>query len=192
MNFSLSARHYSRSRARFAARLGAGFALVALAAACSSSSVAPTPADLSAVVPLAGVVKLDEAGWRQLRQQQRGRVLVVNFWATWCEPCREEFPALVRLDRAYRARGLTLAAISMDETESAADVREFLKSQDAQFGTFLHDFHDFAAIADSIDPKWGGGIPATFIYDRQGKLVQSWEGAAKFEEFDRVVRPLLP
>ncbi len=165
--------------------------LVALAglgvvAACSRSAAPAEP--LKALE----VVKLDEAGLARLREQQRGHVLLVNFWATWCGPCREEFPALVRLDRAYRARGLSLAVISMDEPESVPAIRQFLKFQGAPFGSYLRDFHDFPALVDSINPAWGGGIPATFLYDGQGNLARSWEGATPFEELDRCLRPLLP
>ncbi len=152
---------------------------------CSHSATPPEPSQP------AGILRLNEAGWDRLRAQHRGRVLLVNFWATWCEPCREEFPALVRLHRSYRTRGLSLVAISMDEPESVPDIQQFLKSQGAEFGSYLHGFRDFAALVDSINPRWGGGIPASFLYDPQGKLVASWEGATSFEEFERAVEPLL-
>ena len=163
-----------------------GFTLLALLLGCSRSAIPPEPP------PPAGIVKLDERGWERLRAQHRGRVLLVNFWATWCEPCREEFPALVRLHRTYRDRGLSLVAISMDESEAVANIERFLKSQGAEFGSYNHNFRDFAALVDSISPRWGGGIPATFLYDRQGKLVASWQGPTRFEEFERAVQPLLP
>lgn len=162
------------------------FTLLILLAACSRST---SPGDPP---PPAQIIGLDEAGFARLRAQHRGRVLLVNFWATWCEPCREEFPTLVRLDRAYRARGLTLIAISMDEPESVPSIQQFLKSQGAQFGSYRHNFRDFVILVNSIDPRWGGGIPATFLYNREGKLVRSWEGEASFEEFERAVGPLLP
>lgn len=159
---------------------------VALPAACSRHATAPEPA------PPAGIVNLDEAGWERLRAQYRGRVLLVNFWATWCEPCREEFPALVELYKAYHTQGLSVVEISMDEPESVPAIEQFLRSQGAEFGSYRHNFHDFVALVDSINPSWGGGIPASFLYDQQGKLMHSWEGATRFEEFERAVRPLLP
>ncbi len=170
----------SHRRARIALL---GFLL--LDAACSRTASPPDPLRPS------GVPNLNEAEWGQLRQRYHGRVLLVNFWATWCDPCREEFPNIVRLDRTYRERGLSVVAISMDEPESVPRIEDFLKSQGAGFGSYRHNFHDFAALADSINPQWGGGIPATFLYDRQGTLVRSWEGATSFEEFDRAVQPLL-
>jgi thiol-disulfide isomerase/thioredoxin len=154
--------------------------------ACSHSVIPSEPP------PPRGIVDLDENGWDRLRAQQRGRVLVVNFWATWCEPCREEFPNLVRLHNTYRSRGLSVVAISMDEPESGSAIEEFLKSQGANFGSYRQHFKDYEALVNSINPRWGGGIPATFLYDREGRLVESWQGATTFEEFERAVKPLLP
>ncbi len=163
----------------------ASFMLLILAAACSGSRVPPEP-------PLpAGIVNLDEKGWEGVRTRHRGRVLLVNFWATWCEPCREEFPAIVKLYQTYRGRGLSVVAISMDEPESMPAIEEFLKSQGAQFGSYRHNFRDFSALIDTINPRWGGGIPASFLYDPQGQLVSSWQGATKYEEFESAVVPLL-
>ncbi len=117
---------------------------------------------------------------------------MVNFWATWCDPCREEFPNLVRLHNTYRSHGLSVLAISMDEPESVPAIEQFLKSQGANFGSYRQHFKDFEALVNSINPRWGGAIPATFLYDREGRLVESWQGATTFEEFERAVKPLLP
>jgi len=155
-------------------------------AACSRSNFPPEPP------PPKGVVALDEAGWARVRAEQRGRILLVNFWATWCEPCREEFPHLVRLHNAYRGHGLSVVAISMDEPESVPAIEQFLKSQGANFGSYRQQFKDFEALVNSINPRWEGGIPATFLFDREGRLVESWQGATPYEEFERAVKPRLP
>jgi len=160
--------------------------MLTMAASCSRRDVPPEPP-----AP-AEIVGLNESGWQQVRARQRGRVLLVNFWATWCEPCREEFPALVRLHNTYRGRGLSLVAISMDEPESVTEIKAFLKSEGAQFGSYRHNFRDFGAFVDTINPRWGGGIPASFLYDREGKLIASWQGATSYEAYERALKPLLP
>jgi thiol-disulfide isomerase/thioredoxin len=163
-----------------------GLATLLLCAGCSHSVTPSEPP------PPREIVALDEIGWERLRAQQRGRVLVVNFWATWCEPCREEFPNLVRLHNTYRSRGLSVVAISMDEPESRPAIEQFLKLQGANFRSYRQQFKDFEALVNSINPRWSGGIPATFLYDRQGRLVESWQGATTYEKVERAVKPLLP
>ena len=169
-------------------RVLAGLAMCAavLVLTASCSRVPPEPA-----AP-AGVVNINEEAWREVKARHHDRVLLVNFWATWCEPCREEFPALVRLHSTYRGKGLSLVAISMDEPESVKEIEQFLKSEGAQFGSYRHNFQDFGAFIDTVNPKWGGGIPASFLYDRNGKLVVSWQGATNYKEFQEAVEPLLP
>jgi len=161
-------------------------AALLFSAGCSRSLIPPEPP------PPKGIVNLDEAGWERVRAQQHGRALLVDFWATWCDPCREEFPNLVRLHNTYRRKGLSVVAISMDDPESVPAIEQFLSSQGAQFGSYRQHFNDFEVLVNSINPRWGGAIPATFLYDRQGKLVDSWEGATTFEEFEGAVKPLLP
>ena len=183
-----SARNDTQLQSR-AIRLGMfGFVLAALLlyAGCSRSMIPPEPPAPK------GIVDLDEAAWEKVRTEHYGRVLLVNFWATWCDPCREEFPNLVRLHNTYRGRGLSVVAISMDDLETVPAIQRFLQSQGAKFGSYRQHFGDFEALVNSINPRWGGGIPATFLYDREGKLVNSWEGATTYEEFECAVKPLLP
>ena len=159
--------------------------LLAMVAACTHSAIPPEP------LPPRDIADLNEEVWRQVLRRHQGRVVLVNFWATWCEPCREEFPALVRLHNTYRSQGLSLVAISMDEPESVPAIEQFLTSQGARFGSYRHSFRDFGKFIDTVNPRWGGGIPASFLFDRQGRLVESWQGATSFEEFQRAVEPLL-
>ena len=72
------------------------------------------------------LTKLDEAGWPKLVERGRGKVILVDFWATWCEPCRAELPVLVRLEKQWRDRGFVLVTVSADEPEKEAEARAFL------------------------------------------------------------------
>ena len=79
----------------------------------------------------AALAPVNEAGYQKLLASHRGKVVLVDFWATWCEPCRAEMPPLVKLEARLRARGFQLLTISADEPESEAAARQFLERQSA-------------------------------------------------------------
>lgn len=117
---------------------------------------------------------------------QRGNVIVVNFWATWCKPCREEMPALEAFYRAHRAEGLEVIAISIEETGDIDKVR-----------TAMKNFSFPAALASSAQAQGYGRlwrIPITFIIDRRGVL--RFDGfkfakALDLRTLEKIVTPLL-
>ena len=140
-----------------------------------------------------------EAAWIDLKGLQerlaaeRGRVVVVNYWATWCEPCREEFPELIRFDREWSGRGVTFLSVSLD-TASVRDteVKKFLAEQRPPFAVYIREEkEDPDTFINAIDPQWSGVLPATFIYDRQGQRQQSLFGPQTVEKLEAAVIPLL-
>jgi thiol-disulfide isomerase/thioredoxin len=105
------------------------------------------------------------------------RPLLVNFWATWCEPCREEFPDLVKIDAAYRERGLQFVGISIDDpSEVDKGVPKFLNAMHAQMPQYVLNVTDSEPVINLIDPGWGGELPATFLFDRQGHIIFQHKG----------------
>jgi thiol-disulfide isomerase/thioredoxin len=133
---------------------------------------------------------LPRVGEDQLLQvigEHRGKVTVVNFWATWCGPCREEFPDLVRLYEENREKGVVVVSISMDEADEAEQAAAYLEEQKARFPAYLRGFRDFEAFVNLIDPSWSGAIPATFVFDRQGNRVYSHQGKLTYEELTELV-----
>jgi len=137
------------------------------------------------------VTPADEGGLKALLQRNNGQVIVLNFWATWCEPCREEFPDLLKLRENYRSMGLDLILLSMDDAEQGQEVKKFLREKGVQFESYIRSKGDFEEFVNSIDPNWIGGIPATFVFDRRGNRVRSLFGPQKYEALEGVVRPLL-
>ena len=119
-----------------------------------------------------------------------GKATLVNVWASWCEPCREEFPELVRLARTYEDDGLRVVFVSADFTEALPDARKFLAAQGVDWPTWYKTGSDQVFI-DALSPKWTGALPGTFIYDAQGKLRDSWEGKATYAKLEQSVRPVL-
>src|SRR6185295_4363628 len=98
--------------------------------------------------------------------------LLVNYWATWCDPCRDEFPDLVKVDQDYRNKGLDFIAISLDDTaDLKTAVPEFLRQVKATMPVYLLNVSDPEPVIVAIDKDWGGALPATFLYDAKGKVV---------------------
>jgi len=145
-----------------------------------------TPKSAPAEAAPPKVTELKEAGLRELLEGGRaaGRPLLINFWATWCVPCREEFPDLVKLRAAYPADKLGFALISLDDpSDIAGSVPAFLAEMRAtDFASYLLNADDSDAAINLIDPTWHGELPATFLFDRQGKVVYNHKGRIKVPE----------
>jgi len=111
------------------------------------------------------------------------RVVVVNVWATWCTPCRQEFPDLMKLNERYQDRGMRLVLVSADFNDQISDARRFLAQQGVEFLTY-HKTGDDMQFIDALSPKWTGALPATLVYDSHGVLKHFWEGRATFETME--------
>ena len=117
------------------------------------------------------VALLKPADFKRIKDEAKDNVLVINFWATWCAPCVAEFPEFVKLDAEYRAKGVKIISISTDEKSDLEKmVIPFLKKQKATFEAFLSDADDPQELIDVVDKNWSGALPATFVFDKQGKL----------------------
>ncbi len=117
---------------------------------------------------------LDAQGLKDL-VKNGDKPLLINFWATWCGPCRTEFPDLVRIDKDYRGEGLDFVIVSIDNV-SLADtaVSDFLKSYDAEMPSYLLDAEERREITGAlrgIAPRFTGGFPSTMLFNRSGRLV---------------------
>jgi thiol-disulfide isomerase/thioredoxin len=139
----------------------------------------------------AGLPVVDEAAYPKTVAAQRGRVLLVNFWATWCAPCRKEMPGLASLEKRLGARGFTLVTVSADEPEDAAAAEAFLRKSGATGAAYLKKSRDDNAFINGIDPKWSGALPASFLYDRQGRKVRSFFGEVEMAELEAAILKLL-
>jgi thiol-disulfide isomerase/thioredoxin len=112
------------------------------------------------------------------------RPLLVNYWATWCDPCRDEFPDLVKIDKDYRSKGLDFIAVTLDDlADINTAVPKFLRALNARMPVYLLNVADPEPTINSIDSRWGGALPATFLYDNQGQVV--------YKHFGRVNTPEL-
>jgi peroxiredoxin len=110
------------------------------------------------------------AGDTLLLAQLRGSVVMLNVWATWCSPCREEMPGLQALHERYGDRGLHVVAVSVDARGSESTIDTFIREHGITF-TVLHD------VAEDVSHQFRtAGVPETFLIDRQGVIARRWIG----------------
>lgn len=106
----------------------------------------------------------------------KGKPLVVNFWATWCEPCREEFPELIEIDRDYAGK-IDFIIISLDDpVEINGDVMKFLGDMGSTMTPYLLRTDDESAVIGAISKDWQGGLPFTVVYDAEGNVRHTRQG----------------
>ena len=119
------------------------------------------------------VALLKPAAFADMIKKSAGKVTIVNFWATWCGPCVAEFPEFVKLDDEYRAKGgVRFVHITADDsTDLKTKVIPFLKKQQSHADQFLQDTEDPQEMIDAVFKEWSGVLPATFVYDKTGKMV---------------------
>lgn len=146
---------------------------------------------LAALALASGLLPVDEEGYRKLLKAHRGKVVLVDFWATWCEPCREELPVLAALERRLRDRGLALITISADEPEKERDARAFLDKCGIRMPAYLKKARKDEDFINFIDPTWSGALPALFLYDRGGRKVQAFIGETEAADIAAAVGKLL-
>src|SRR5437868_10149720 len=153
-------------------------------------------ADSFPAVSLPPVPLLDADGIKRLLARAappNDRPLLVNFWATWCEPCREEFPDLVKIKGQYPSERLDFVIVSLDDAADIGKaVPEFLAQTHAgSLPAYLLNAADQEAAINLVDPTWSGELPATFLYDRAGKMVFKHKGRVKPDELRAAIEQTL-
>jgi len=175
------------------------FALVVLlgCAPPAGSTPAPAPAVASPPAPLPEVrLRIaDEKDLSALVAASRGRVVLVDCWATWCGPCIEQFPHTVELHRKLAGRGLTVISLSCDDPDNEEAVLTFLNRQQATFDNLLSRYGASEEGFNALNIKTGA-LPYYLLYDRQGQLREDLGSGTrteglKVEELDKGVEQLL-
>ena len=118
------------------------------------------------------------------------RAVLVNVWASWCEPCRAEMPELMRFYRDNRARGLRLVLISADDEQERGTVERLLAAAAFDGPAFIKRGNDMDFI-DALDRRWSGELPSTFVFDGRGQKRKFWPGTITYRELERSVGGLL-
>ena len=122
---------------------------------------------------------------------KKGRVVLVNFWATWCEPCREEMPALVAAANGFPAKDVAVTLVSTDSLKKTSDVQKFLASLKISFVCWQAKSTDPQRFIEAVDKTWDGAVPYTLVYDRKGVLAARLLGPQTERSFSEAVRKAL-
>ena len=167
-------------------------ALLALGAGLFAGWRARAPASLSPAQANSAVEMLfvstlpDLKGDKQPFAQWRGKVLIVNFWATWCPPCREEIPQFIKVQEKYRSRGLVFVGVAVDKKD---EVRAYADEIGINYPVLLGDLE-----AMDLSRKAGnsaGALPFTLIIDRTGKIIATKFGGLTQEKLEPIIGSLL-
>ena len=171
-------------------------ALAAFVFALASLAVAQAQAKRAAAKGAAQqkvkVTQIDEVAFKKLLAPA-GKPLLINFWATWCDPCREEFPDLVELDKEYKGK-IDFITVSLDDpADINTTVPKFLSSMKAEMPAYLLKTADESGVISSISKSWSGGMPFTALYNAKGDLAYFREGKVVMgtmrEELNKLLAP---
>lgn len=142
--------------------------------------------------PLPVVSAIDTEALKGLISQQRERPLLVNFWATFCDPCRDEFPDLVKIDKDYRPHSLEFVTVSLDDmSEINAEVPKFLDLMKATMPAYLLNVPDPEPAINFIDRRWRGDLPATYLYNEKGEVVYKHIGRVNAAELREAIEKVV-
>jgi thiol-disulfide isomerase/thioredoxin len=163
-------------------RIGIGALVLCAAAATIGAQQAKAPRDPEMI---------DAQGFQKVLEQYRGKALLVNFWATWCEPCRDEYPMLNELAKQYAPKGLHVVGVSMDDDGDIILMRRFLARYKPIFPNYRKTAGDDAAFRQSVLAGWTGTLPITIFYSKDGRQLGSFIGEKNREQYEQTIQALL-
>jgi peroxiredoxin len=154
-------------------------------AAADATAAAPSFCDAQAK-PAPLDVTLKDMNGKDIRlADYKGQVIFLNFWATWCGPCKVEIPHFVELQEKYRDRGVIFLGLSVDDP--VEKLRPFAEQYKMNYPVLI------GLDREDVQDAFGGllGVPVTFIIDRSGTICRQHQGLATLEQFERVIQALL-
>ena len=117
-------------------------------------------------------------------------LLLVHTWASWCDPCREEFPEIVKIHEAYADKGLSILLVSADDPADHETVKSFLLEHNCPIDSLIAAKLDQEFI-ESFSPNWSGALPSSFFFGADGNLLAEWEGKKSYGQYAETIETLL-
>ena len=152
---------------------------------------AQAPAEKPAAAPQTALEVLDANQYLAKVAAEHGKPLMVTFWATWCEPCRTEYPMVNDLVRQYQSKGLAVFGMDCDDDAEVPLAIHFLEKVQPVFPNYRKKPGKEEEFINRVNPKWSGALPATFFYDPQGHLFGQLTGEQKREAFVSAIEKTL-
>jgi len=134
---------------------------------------------------------IDTQGYQKLLQQYKGKPLLVTFWATWCEPCRDEYPMLNDLAKQYAPQGLKVVGVSLDQDGDLILMRRFLARYKPIFPNYRKKKGEEDAFVQAVLPGWNGSLPASVFYAKDGQQIGHFIGAGNHDSYEAAIKTLL-
>lgn len=166
----------------------AGLALLALGA--MALLVAVPQAARAQAVSGQDLKTVDAKDIRAMVSAEKGKVVLLNFFATWCAPCHKEFPDIVKLQQKYGPEGLQVIEVSVNDASEKADMQKFLSETKPPFPVYMASSYD-DDFCSAVDKRWDTALPMTIIYDRTGNSRFYYPDGRTYEQFEKDVKPLL-
>jgi thiol-disulfide isomerase/thioredoxin len=134
---------------------------------------------------------IDAQAYQKLIEHYHGKPLLVNFWATWCEPCRDEYPMLNELAKQYGPQGFKVLGVSMDDDGDLILMRRFLARYKPVFPNYRKKAGEEEQFRQAILPGWNGTLPATLFYGKDGRMAGHVIGEGTRESYEKTIQTLL-
>lgn len=153
---------------------------------------APAAAQTSKSAAPRDPVLIDAQGYQKLVQEYHGKPLLVTFWATWCEPCRDEYPLLNELAKQYAAQGLKVVGVNLDQDGDLILMRRFMARYKPIFPNYRKNPSEpEESFRLAVLAGWNGSLPIAVFYAKDGKQVGSFIGERNRETYEGAIRSLL-
>lgn len=169
--------------------LALGAAALAVTLLAQKSTQQP-PKQSPPQAPQQKLTPLTVEAYNKLIAAHKGRVVLVNFWATYCVPCRTEIPELAKFATQHNSRGLDLVLISADEPAQEAQALKFITGK-YPLPLYIKRTDDNDKYVAAIHDHWDGSLPASFVYDRSGKKVGAFLGVVPLKNLQDLIAKIM-